>query len=1359
MHAAAGATVAVYPNRSPRMHPSVSPPACGTLFRIGAAGAHPVRPLLLRRAAAFLLALVAAASGANAGSSPVQAELVSASVTVGKTLVASQGPAMVVVGRGGNITDGDTAPTAEKFTDFGGVPAGTGLKSRDFYIVNNGSAPLNLNWREPVTLSNTTDFMLIALPPFSVVDANGSAGMFTVRFKPWSGGRKTTTVTIPSDDPNHNPFTFTLAGTAVTPPVLGQPAIGDIFNQGATLSAAVTDLGGGPLTRAGVVYAPTAVSARPALGDGVSSVLDQDATSFSTGSFALSVRGLTPGTSYSFRAFAQNGATGNDASYTAVATFSSSLQQPDVSTVTAGDVTETGATLGATVDSDHGAAVTERGIRYGTTPFLHANDPGVVTVTAPGTAGAFTVPITGLAQNTRYYFAAYALNSFGAGLTALGSFTTLATAQEIEISGNATVIANEDTTPSTADGTDFGATRLFNGLAPWGIVHTFTITNTGGASLNLTGTPKVTISGMNAADFTIATTIVQVTPLPGGNELVVRKFDYPVSPVVARGGTTTFGILFQPSAAGLRSATVTVENDDPDESSYSFAVQGYGATTPGVAVGLAYLQWNQLVHFDPAGDSTATEELPITGVAEGERIVALDTRPATGALLAFGVDSEKNQGTLYTLDPAIGLVHPIGRPGSVAFFDAQHNAMALPEFPRTHYDMTVDPVADQVRVVTSSPLQFRIDPTTGLSIDGNYGSPGSFGGVNPDAPFDRAGDALRCAAYTDTALYLLYPTYTRPDIRYGEFTRVGSPSSTRSLHQNGVSFDGFRLLLGFDIPANVRAAGSHTAATAGYGYVLAATQDVDSEIMRVNLGTGEITHAKRLGQMVSGLALLSTPFEPAMLGTPTLRNVTEQLATIGGEVITDAGTGYIDAGVLISKTSDDADPKLGDPNVTVRHVSSRVGPFSSQVEGLLPETTYSYRLFALNTPTGFETTYSAVGTFTTTKAPELLGEADFVISTGREQRIYPLHNDSSSGAHLYLIDVNDPFISHGSESLLIPQGYTGTFTYYFSDGAKFGQGSVYVSSARPATVYSGLLRDRDRAIMGSVDVAFSPSMHAATVLLKVRTSVARLLVHFPPNSPTGFRETAFGRLSVATNEDGQIHIDLIPTPDDGRLVSILQPRHAPGARTRCNVALVSTDPARSGGGFGFLILRPDAGAVMMAVLPDGSVFTTSSSLRQDKTIPIFSSAGRGVAGGDLVLADLAASDLTGSWMWRKPPPRPGVQGLYLGGIDTLLDVTGCRYAGEFHMDGGGTLGIDGGDLAPFVEQGDNVSVTSGRPNLHVGILESWIAYRRQGIFLAGLKIPGRGSVRGRGVYLPKSQTAWGLFSGTTVGGRIVLSVP
>jgi uncharacterized delta-60 repeat protein len=127
---------------------------------------------------------------------------------------------------------------------------------------------------------------------------------------------------------------------------------------------------------------------------------------------------------------------------------------------------------------------------------------------------------------------------------------------EIALSGNGQPIAS-GASPSLSTHTDFGSASL-GGT----VTRTFTITNTGWANLNLTGSPKVQISGTHAAEF-----IVTAQP---GSPLTVSDAD-------------DFIITFTPGNSGLRTATVTIANNDPDEGTFTFALQGTGLS-PEIAV-------------------------------------------------------------------------------------------------------------------------------------------------------------------------------------------------------------------------------------------------------------------------------------------------------------------------------------------------------------------------------------------------------------------------------------------------------------------------------------------------------------------------------------------------------------------------------------------------------------------------------------------------------------------------------------------------------------------------------------------------------------------------------------------------------
>ncbi|MCP4420267.1 MAG: choice-of-anchor D domain-containing protein, partial [Chloroflexi bacterium] len=131
----------------------------------------------------------------------------------------------------------------------------------------------------------------------------------------------------------------------------------------------------------------------------------------------------------------------------------------------------------------------------------------------------------------------------------------LAYLQEIEITGQSQLIADGDTTPSTANGTDFGVAVVGSGS----VNYAFNITNLGGSDLVLTNSPYVSLSGPTSAAFTVMT--------------------QPSSPI-SSGGTTTFTIAFNPSTVGAFNATVTIANNDSDENPYTFAITAVACNIP-----------------------------------------------------------------------------------------------------------------------------------------------------------------------------------------------------------------------------------------------------------------------------------------------------------------------------------------------------------------------------------------------------------------------------------------------------------------------------------------------------------------------------------------------------------------------------------------------------------------------------------------------------------------------------------------------------------------------------------------------------------------------------------------------------------
>ena len=131
-----------------------------------------------------------------------------------------------------------------------------------------------------------------------------------------------------------------------------------------------------------------------------------------------------------------------------------------------------------------------------------------------------------------------------------GTGITLGVAQEIQVEGNATVIPDNGVVTSTNNWTILGDTFVNTA-----IFRTYTIKNTGATNLTI---GAISFSGTNASEFT-------VTTLPSAS--------------VAGGSFTTFVVRFLPLAIGVRTATISIVNNDATENPYNFAIEGNAFTS------------------------------------------------------------------------------------------------------------------------------------------------------------------------------------------------------------------------------------------------------------------------------------------------------------------------------------------------------------------------------------------------------------------------------------------------------------------------------------------------------------------------------------------------------------------------------------------------------------------------------------------------------------------------------------------------------------------------------------------------------------------------------------------------------------
>lgn len=247
-----------------------------------------------------------------------------------------------------------------------------------------------------------------------------------------------------------------------------------------------------------------------------------------------------------------------------------------------------------------------------------------------------------------------------------GTATVSVPAPEIDVIGNGVSIVTPDLTPSTTDDTDFGQVDVTSGS----LTHTFTIANTGNAPLNLTGSPLVLIAGASG-DFTVT--------------------NFPTTPIPAL-SSTTFDITFDPSATGIITANVLIQNDDSDEGNFLFTIQGEGT----VAVPDIDVSGNGNSIITPDFTPSTTDD---TDFGQADITTGLITHTFTIA---------NTGGTPLTLT-GTPLVNIAG--GSGDFTVTNLPSTPIPAFSSTTFDITFDPSA--IGIITANVLIQSDDPDEG----------------------------------------------------------------------------------------------------------------------------------------------------------------------------------------------------------------------------------------------------------------------------------------------------------------------------------------------------------------------------------------------------------------------------------------------------------------------------------------------------------------------------------------------------------------------------------------------------------------------------------------------------------------------
>ena len=187
-----------------------------------------------------------------------------------------------------------------------------------------------------------------------------------------------------------------------------------VSQTGATLRGSITNTGGQNCTSRGFFYK---------IGSGGTQMTIGNTGSFGTGEFTRELSGLNPATTYYYQAFAYSPNVGTGTGVWRTFTTQSPPSAPSVTVSDATKVTVDSAQLNGRISSINGATCSVRGFQW-----KKGVDGTVYNVYDSGSFGVgdFNKTITGLDDETEYYFRSYATNAYGTTYSSSWkTFTTL----------------------------------------------------------------------------------------------------------------------------------------------------------------------------------------------------------------------------------------------------------------------------------------------------------------------------------------------------------------------------------------------------------------------------------------------------------------------------------------------------------------------------------------------------------------------------------------------------------------------------------------------------------------------------------------------------------------------------------------------------------------------------------------------------------------------------------------------------------------------------------------------------------------------------------------------------------------------
>jgi Concanavalin A-like lectin/glucanases superfamily/Ig-like domain CHU_C associated/PKD-like domain/Protein of unknown function (DUF1573)/Secretion system C-terminal sorting domain len=499
-------------------------------------------------------------------------------------------PEIYLTGNGNAIADGDSTPSYVDDSNFGETTAGVPIV-KTFAISNSGTLPLTISG---VSVAGGSFSVSAPAVPFDI--PAGGFSNFTVTFSSASLGTQNTTLTITNNDSDEATYDVAIQASVIAATTTAEIEVianGTLIPDSSTLA----DINTVNFTQFGNNFTGVAmIKTYTIRNSGVLPLTITSANSSNATDFAIAPISTTiaAGGSYNFTITFNTATAG--VKTTVISIINSDSDEGTYNFELAGTGIVAGQTqdiqiVGNNVNIQNQSAVTllanytNLGSTFVASPITktyviknlgldnlsisswliagqNASDFIISAISSPITGGnqtTFTITFTPTSIGAKYATVTivnttpgrvnYTFAIEGLGITTITNPT-------LKLEGNLIPISNGDITPTMADGTDFGGIQINSEK-----FRTFTIQNIGTNPLNLTGNPKVTISGPGSADYSV--TLQPASTINGLEE-------------------TTFTIRFNPlntNAPALRLATVSIASNDPTANPFTFDIIGTSIQT------------------------------------------------------------------------------------------------------------------------------------------------------------------------------------------------------------------------------------------------------------------------------------------------------------------------------------------------------------------------------------------------------------------------------------------------------------------------------------------------------------------------------------------------------------------------------------------------------------------------------------------------------------------------------------------------------------------------------------------------------------------------------------------------------------